>query len=32
MINYLFDTLVVEAAGCIVGVGTESPIVTDGRI
>ena len=32
MIEYLSDTLVVEAAGFIVSVGTESPIITGGRI
>ena len=32
MINYFSDTLVVEAAGFIIGVRTESPIVTGGGI
>ena len=32
MKEYLFNTLVVEAAGFIVGLRTESPIVTGGRI
>ena len=32
MIIYLSDTLVVKAAGCIVGLRTKCPIVTDGRI
>ena len=32
MIKYLCDTLVVKAAGFIVGFRTESPIVTGGRI
>ena len=32
MVCYLSDTLVVEAAGFIVSVRTESPIVTASRI
>ena len=32
MVNDLADTLVVEAAGCIVVIRTESSIVTRGRI
>ena len=32
MIMYLSDTLVIKAAGYIVGVRTKSPIVTDCRI
>ena len=32
MVNYSTDTLMVEAAGCIEGVRTESSIATGGRI
>ena len=32
MVNYLADTFVVKAAGCIGGLRTESSIVAGGRI
>ena len=32
MVNYLTDTLIIEAAGCILSVRTESSIATGGRI
>ena len=32
MVNYLTETLMVEAAGCVVWLWTESSIATGGRI